>query len=70
MAFTIYLKNSKYNNMGHKLLFSNGRITIFLALRFKTFFSYSYNILLPPIPLYRDEIAINVIKRGHDQSVP
>lgn len=60
--------------MGHKLLFSNGKITIFLALRFKTFFSYSYNILLPPIPLYRDldfkEIAINVIKRGHDQSVP
>lgn len=60
--------------MGHKLLISNGKITIFLALRFKTFFSYSYNILLPPITLYRDldfkEIAINVIKRSHDQSVP
>lgn len=56
--------------MRHKLLFSDGKITIFLALRFKTFFSYSYDILLSPIPLYRDEIAINEIKRGHDQSVP
>lgn len=54
--------------MGHKLLFSNRKITIFLALRF--FKHFSPTLMIYYFPLYRDEIAINVIKRGHDQSVP
>lgn len=58
-------QNLKYNDMGHKLLFSNEKIQNILALRFKHFSPILKIYYFPPITLYRglDLQEINVIKK-------